>query len=122
MHSGAIHLNAVFVSPLLAFLAEAVAHHYHAVVTHSSDNGLGDAASGTDLAHARLGGNDMDDVSSRPGGKVCGPNHGNGRTHFLHLGVSCQARNHYLFQLQVFKEHICGVRFALLSSRRHAQQ
>ena len=122
MHAGAVHLNAMFIAPLLAFLANAVAHHNYAVVAHAANNRFGNAAAGSDFAHAGFRRYGTDDIAACTGGQVCRAHHRYGRAHFLHLGVTGQARNYYLFKLQVFIEHIRGILTVFLCSCRPPQE
>ena len=122
MHAGAVHLNAMFIAPLLAFLANAVAHHNYAVVAHAANNRFGNAAAGSDFTYARFCGNGADDVAAGTGGQLRRAHHRNGRTHFLHFCVTGQAGDYYLFKLQVFIEHIRGVLTVFLCSCRPPQE
>ena len=58
----AVDLHTMFVTPLLSFLAHALAHHHHAVVAQSADDGLRDAAARRQLADTRLVGYGIDDI------------------------------------------------------------
>ena len=63
VHALAIDLHAVLVAPLLAFLADTVVDHQHAVVAHSANHGLGDAPARGDLRDARIFGDGIDDIA-----------------------------------------------------------
>ena len=122
MHAGAIHLNTVFVAPLLALLPDAVAHHNHTVVAHTADHRFGNAAAGGDFTYARFRRYGTDDIAACTGGQLRRAHHRYGRAHFLHFCVTGQARNYYLFELQMLIEHIRGILTVFLCSCRPPQE
>ena len=118
MDAGAVHFDAVLVSPLLALLADAVADHDNPVEAHPADDGLGNAPAGGNLAHAGLRGDGADDVSAGARGQVGRADHRDRGRHLFHFRVTGQARDHGFFELQMPVKHIRGVRMAPLSRRR----
>ena len=118
MDTGAIHFDAVLVSPLLPFLTDAVTDDNDAVEAHTADDRLGNAPAGGDLAHAGLRGDRADNVSAGAGGQVGRADHRDRRRHLFHFRVTGQARDHGFFELQMLVKYIRGVRMALLSRRR----
>ena len=60
--AAAVHFYAMFVAPLLSFLAHALAHYHYTVVAQSADDGFRDAASCGQLADTWLMGNGVNDV------------------------------------------------------------
>ena len=64
MDGGPVQLDAMLIAPLLAFLADTVAHHHNPVVTHTPDDGFGNAASRSDFGNAGFAGYGTDNVAA----------------------------------------------------------
>ena len=105
-HAAAIDLHAVFVAPLLTFLAHALAHHHHAVVSQSADDGFRDAAARRQLAHARLMADGVDDVRRGRRPEHLWRNDAHRCRRQLQLRVARHARHRYFVQVQMAEEYV----------------
>ena len=119
MDAGSVDLDAVLIPPLLAFLADAVVHDDHPVVSQAADDRLGDGAAGGDLGHAGLPGDGADDVGRGPRLQIDGLDDRNGDRDFVQMDVAGKARDDQCIQLQVVVEYVRGIRY-LLSVHHHA--
>ena len=101
-----VYLYAVLVAPLLSFLADAVVHNSHAVITQSAYNGFGYAAARSNLTNARLMGNGIDDVGGGLRLQLALGNHRHGGRHFVKTALAGEPGNGNLVQPEVLIIHI----------------
>ena len=113
MYAGAVHLNAVFITPLLALLTDTIGHNYHAVVPQATDDRLRDGSAGCNLRHAGLTGNGTYNICRCPGLQVNGLDNRNWCRYFVQMDVPGKASHHYGIKLQVLVKNICGIRMFL---------
>lgn len=106
MDAVSVQFHAVFVTPLLAFLAETVGNDDDPVVAEAADDGFGDAAAGGDLAYAGLPGNGVYDVAGGVGTDGSGIQHADGCGGFTEFAVAGQAGDHHLFQVEMARKYI----------------
>ena len=122
VHRGSVYFNAVLVSPLLAFLTDAIVHHHHAVITQSADHGLGDAAAGGNGAQTRLGRQRINDIGRSAPHQISGPNHRDRSGCMFDFGIAGQAGYHYFIQFQMPEKEVGGVRQLLCIHCRASTQ
>ena len=101
MDGGPVQFYAVFVAPLLAFLADAVIHHHHAVESQAADDRLGNAGARCNGAQARFRRQGLDNVRGGPSRQVGRTDDGNGSRRVFQFGVSGQAGHHHFIQLKM---------------------
>ena len=105
-HAAAVHFHAVFVAPLLTFLAHTLAHHHHAVVTQSADDGFRYAAARRQLAHARLVADGVDDVRRGRSPEHLWRNDAHRCRCQLQLRVARHTRHRHFVQVQMAEEYV----------------
>ena len=106
VHGSAVYLYAVLVAPLLTFLAHTFAHHHHAVVSQSADDGLRDGTTRRQLGNTRQFGYGVNDVCRCRRTQFLRTDNADGCRGILQLRVASDTRYHQLVQLQVTEEYI----------------
>ena len=109
MDSGSVYLYTVLISPLLAFLADAVVNYDDTVVPQATDDRFRDGGTGGYLRHAGLPRDSADNIGRCPRFQFCWMNHRNGRRHFVQMHFAGKPCNNDGIQFQMFVKYVCGI-------------